>query len=249
MHVSNSLGTINPIEEIINEAKGVGALTIIDAAQSVAHMPIDVQKIGCDVLVFSGHKMYGPTGIGVLYAKKELLEQMQPFFFGGDMIREVSYTDATWQDAPWKFEAGTPNIAGVIGFGAAVEYIESVGFDYITSHEKMLTEYAIGELQKIDGLTIVGPSFNLSSDRGGDPHRIGVISFALNGVHPHDVASILNEYGVAVRAGHHCTMPLMKLLGIPGTTRASFGVYNTKSDVDKLLMAVQKVIKVFSSHT
>jgi cysteine desulfurase/selenocysteine lyase len=238
VHVSNSLGTINPIEEIISEAKKVGALTIIDAAQSVAHMPIDVQKLGCDALVFSGHKMYGPTGVGVLYARKALLEHMKPYFFGGDMIRQVTYTDATWHDVPWKFEAGTPNIAGVIGLGAAIEFIESIGFDYIQKHEKEITDYALQKLQAIEGLTIVGPQNN----------RVGVISFTIEGVHPHDVATILNEDGVAVRAGHHCTMPLMKLLGIPGTTRASFGVYNTTDDVDRLVHALDKVHKIFGSQ-
>lgn len=236
MHVSNTLGTVNPIADIIATAKKVGALTIVDAAQSVAHFPIDVRALDCDALVFSGHKMYGPTGVGVLYAKQALLERVSPFLFGGDMIREVTYSDATWHDAPWKFEAGTPNIAGAIGLGTAVEYILFIGFDYITSHEKMLTEYAIGELQKIDGLTIVGPMTN----------RIGVISFTIDGIHPHDVATILNEYNVAVRAGHHCTMPLMKLLGIPGTTRVSFGIYNTKADVDQLVKGIHEVIRVFA---
>lgn len=234
-HVSNSLGTVNPVEEIIAAAKKVGALTIVDAAQSVAHMPIDVKKMDCDALVFSGHKMYGPTGVGVLYAKKSLLERMQPFFYGGDMIKEVSYTNATWHDIPWKFEAGTPNIAGVIGLAAAVQYIERIGFEAILKHEKELTDYALRELQKIDELSIIGP----------EKSRAGVISFTLKNIHTHDVASILNEFHVAVRAGHHCTMPLMKLLGIPGTTRASFGLCNSKEDVDQLIKGLLKVKKIF----
>lgn len=248
VHVSNTLGTVNPIETIIAQAKNVGAMTIVDAAQSVAHMPIDVQKLDCDALVFSAHKMYGPTGVGVLYAKKALLEHMQPYFFGGDMIREVSYADATWHDVPWKFEAGTPNIAGVIGLGAAVKFIESIGFEAISKHEQELTEYALEKLQTIEGVTIIGPKTRLhaaSPDRGGDSGRIGVISFIIDGVHPHDVATILNDHNIAVRAGHHCTMPLMKLLGIPGTTRASFGVYNTREDVDVLVNSIQKVRQIF----
>lgn len=235
VHVSNTLGTINPIEEIIIDAKKFGALTIIDAAQSVAHMPIDVQKLDCDALVFSAHKMYGPTGVGVLYARKTLLENMQPYLFGGDMIREVTYTDATWHDVPWRFEAGTPNIVGVIGLGAAIEFIKSIGFEYIQKHEREITDYALKKIQTIEGVRIIGPQNN----------RIGVISFTIDGVHPHDVATILNDHNIAVRAGHHCTMPLMKLLGISGTTRVSFGVYNTTEDVDRFVDGLKKVKEIF----
>ncbi len=235
VHVSNSLGAINPIEKIISDAKKVGALTIIDAAQSVTHMPIDVQKLDCDALVFSAHKMYGPTGVGALYARKTLLENMQPYLFGGDMIREVTYTDATWHDVPWKFEAGTPNIAGVIGLGAAIEFIQSIGFEYIQKHEREITDYALKKLQTIEGVRIIGPLNN----------RIGVISFTIDGVHPHDIATILSDHNIAVRAGHHCTMPLMKLLGISGATRVSFGLYNTTEDVDRFVDGLKKVKEIF----
>lgn len=236
VHVSNTLGTVNPIENIIAQAKKVGAITIIDAAQSVAHMPIDVKKIDCDFLVFSGHKMYGPTGVGVVYGKRERLETLEPYMFGGDMIKEVTFEKATWHDIPWKFEAGTPNIAGAIGLAAAVQFIESIGFDKIQENERKLNLYALEELRKISGLEIIGPQEN----------RVGVISFALNSIHSHDIATILDQNNVAVRAGHHCTMPLMQYLGLSGTTRASFGMYNTMEDVDRLMSGIKEVQKIFS---
>jgi cysteine desulfurase/selenocysteine lyase len=236
VHVSNTLGTVNPIENIIAQAKKVGAITIIDAAQSVAHMPIDVKKIDCDFLVFSGHKMYGPTGVGVVYGKRERLETLEPYMFGGDMIKEVTFEKATWHDIPWKFEAGTPNIAGAIGLAAAVQFIGSIGFDKIQENERKLNLYALEELRKISGLEIIGPQEN----------RVGVISFALNSIHSHDIATILDQNNVAVRAGHHCTMPLMQYLGLSGTTRASFGMYNTMEDVDRLMSGIKEVQKIFS---
>jgi cysteine desulfurase/selenocysteine lyase len=236
VHVSNTLGTVNPIENIIAQAKKVGAITIIDAAQSVAHMPIDVKKIDCDFLVFSGHKMYGPTGVGVVYGKRERLETLEPYMFGGDMIKQVTFEKATWHDIPWKFEAGTPNIAGAIGLAAAVQFIESIGFDKIQENERKLNLYALEELRKISGLEIIGPQEN----------RVGVISFALNSIHSHDIATILDQNNVAVRAGHHCTMPLMQYLGLSGTTRASFGMYNTMEDVDRLMSGIKEVQKIFS---
>jgi cysteine desulfurase/selenocysteine lyase len=236
VHVSNTLGTVNPIENIIAQAKKVGAITIIDAAQSVAHMPIDVKKIDCDFLVFSGHKMYGPTGVGVVYGKRERLETLEPYMFGGDMIKEVTFEKATWHDIPWKFEAGTPNIAGAIGLAAAVQFIESIGFDKIQENERKLNLYALEELRKISGLEIIGPQEN----------RVGVISFALNSIHSHDIATILDQNNIAIRAGHHCTMPLMQYLGLSGTTRASFGMYNTMEDVDRLMSGIKEVQKIFS---
>ncbi len=249
VHVSNTLGTINPAKEIIALAKKVGAVTIVDAAQSVAHMPIAVKELDCDFLAFSGHKMYGPTGIGVVYGKRERLEALDPFLFGGDMIKEVTFERATWHDVPWLFEAGTPNIAGAIGLAAAVQFVGKVGFDVIKSHEEELTEYALQELEKIEGLSIVGPigdlTQTLSYKERGTLYRTGVISFTLNNIHPHDIATILDRHNVAVRAGHHCTMPLMQYLGLPGTTRASFGMYNSKEDVDELIHALCEVKKIF----
>jgi len=235
--VSNTLGTINPAEEIIARAKKIGAITIVDAAQAMAHMPIDVKILDCDFMVFSGHKMYGPTGIGVLYGKKERLEALEPFFYGGDMVRSVSYEDATWADVPEKFEGGTPNIAGAIGLGAAVEFIQSTGFDKIQNHETQLTNKLINQLNSIPDARIIG----LNSEE----KRIGVVSFLLKDIHPHDVAEILNRDQVCVRTGHHCTMPLMKKLGLPGTVRASVGIYNTEDDIDKLFASLARVMAVF----
>jgi cysteine desulfurase/selenocysteine lyase len=233
--ISNTLGTISPIQELIKLAKDSGATTIIDAAQLSAHQKIDVKKLDCDFLVFSGHKMYGPTGTGVLYGKKEKLAELEPFFYGGDMVREVSYESATWQESPMKFEAGTPNIAGAIGLGAAIDFMESIGWEEIQKHEQELLNYFFEK--KLDYLNIIGP--NSPTDRGP------VISFTINGVHPHDIAEILNRNTIAVRAGHHCAMPLMKQLGISGTVRVSFGIYNTIEDIDKLFDGLEKVKKIF----
>jgi len=235
--VSNVLGTISQAHEITQLAKNVGATTIIDAAQAVAHMALDVTRIEADFLVFSGHKMYGPTGIGVLYGKKTKLEQLEPYFYGGDMIREVTYDNSTWADVPERFEGGTPNIAGAIGLGAAVGFIESIGSLNIIQHELKLSEKLFSEMQKIEGVKIIGSKF-------GEP-RIGVISFTIDGVHPHDVAEILNRENMAIRAGHHCCMPLMKYLGLPGTNRVSIGIYNTEEDIDKFIAGLKKVKEIF----
>jgi cysteine desulfurase/selenocysteine lyase len=237
--VSNVLGTITiaNIPEIFEYAQSVGAITVVDAAQAMAHMGPDVKVLDCDFLVFSGHKMYGPTGIGVLYGKKERLETLEPFFYGGDMIREVSYEKSTWADIPERFEGGTPNIAGAIGLGAAVDFIQSIGILNIIQHEVPLQEKLFEELNKIGGLKIIGPEF-------GEP-RIGVVSFTLEGIHPHDIAEILNRDNVCIRAGHHCAMPLMKKLNLFGTNRISIGVYNTEEDIEKCVAALQKVKTIF----
>ena len=237
VHMSNVLGTINPVEEIGKIAHENDALFIVDGAQSVPHFKVDVQKIDADFMVFSGHKMLGPTGIGVLYGKKELLEKSEPFLYGGDMIREVRYEGATWNDLPWKFEAGTPHIAGGIGLSKAIDYLNRLGMDRIEAHEKQLTGYALDKLQEVEGVCIYGPSAE---------HRGGVISFNVGKVHPHDVASVLNDSNIAIRGGHHCAMPLMGLLGVSGTSRASFYFYNTFEDVDKLVEGLHRVHGVFS---
>ena len=235
-HVSNVFGTINNIEKITNIAHAKQALTLIDGAQSVAHMPLDVKKIGCDFFVFSSHKMLGPTGVGGLYGKKELLMKLPPFLFGGGMIQNVSYEQATYAQAPDKFEAGTQNIAGVIALATALDYLEKVGMKKIEAYEHELLSYAFKKLQTIDCIILYNPGPEKSS---------GIISFSMEGVHPHDIAEILNNENIAIRAGHHCCMPLMKKLGISGTARASFSFYNTKDDVDNLVNALKKVVEVF----
>lgn len=235
VHISNTLGTINSAQEIVGLAKKVGAISIVDGAQSVAHMKIDVKKIDCDFFVFSGHKIGGPTGIGVLYGKMNRLEAMDPFVFGGGMIAEVNYSEAKWDNVPHKFEAGTPNISGAIGLGRAVEFLIEIGMEHIEQYEKKLTDYAIAEFSKIRQLKIIGPE--------GD--RASVISFVIEGIHPHDVATILDRENVAVRAGNHCTEPLMEHLGVNGTTRASFWIYNTTDDIDKLVTGLKKAIELF----
>lgn len=231
VHASNVLGTVIPAKELAVLAHAVGAVFILDAAQSVPHLKVDVRDLECDFLAFSAHKAYGPTGAGVLYGKKALLEKLEPAQYGGDMIREVTYAASTWNDAPMKFEAGTPNIAGMIGLGAAMEYLETIGMEAIEAHDRELTAYALESLSAIPGVTIVGP------DMG---ERIGVISFQVAGAHPHDLATLLDREGVAVRGGHHCAMPLMDTLGVTGTCRASFGIYNGKEDVDLLCAAIEK---------
>ncbi len=235
-HVSNALGTVNPVQEVIAMAHAAGAAVLVDGAQSVPHRPVNVQSLGCDFLAFSGHKMLGPTGIGVLYGRRELLEQMPPFMAGGDMIRTVSLTGATWNDLPWKFEAGTPAIAEAIGLGRAVQYLEELGPAAIERHEAALTRYAGERLRSIKGLRLFGPP---ADERGG------IVSFTLAGIHPHDLATLLDRQGVAVRAGHHCCQPLMNLLGVPATTRASFYVYNSLADVDRLVAAIEAARRVF----
>src|SRR3989338_4307790 len=237
--VSNVLGTITiaSIPEIFELAQSVGAVTVLDAAQAVGHIGLYVKFIGCDFLVFSGHKMYGPTGIGVLYGKKERLEDLEPFFYGGDMIREVTFEKSSWANIPERFEGGTPNIAGAIGLGVAVDFIGSIGLLNIINHEVHLQEKLFEELKKIDGLKVIGPEF-------GEP-RIAVVSFTFDGVHPHDIAEILNRDQVCIRAGHHCAMPLMKQLGLPGTARVSLGIYNTAEDIDTFVAAIKKVKEIF----
>lgn len=235
VHVSNTLGTINPVKQIIALAKKVGAKTILDSAQAAAHIKIDVEELDCDFLVFSGHKVFGPTGIGVLYGRKRLLLEMEPLIFGGDMISLVTYERSEWNELPWKFEAGTPNISGAIGMAEGLRYLGTIGYNNLSRHEEGLTRKAVHELSKIEGVKLIGPKYN----------RIGVVSFVIDGIHPHDIATILDEEGVAVRAGHHCTMPLMKLLGVKATVRASFSIYNEEKDVDSLVRGVNRAIKVF----
>lgn len=236
-HVSNSLGTINPARYLTEKAHSVGAVVLVDGAQSVPHMPVDVREIGCDFLSFSGHKMLGPTGIGALYGRRDLLEGMQPFLTGGEMVLQVTYESASWAGLPWKFEAGTPNIADSIGMGAAVDYLSSVGMDNVREHEKQITEYALARFEEIEEVDVFGP---------GDPDlRGGVISFHASEVHPHDLGTYLDQQGIAVRTGHHCTMPLMTTLGVPATTRASFYVYNTEEEVDSLVDGVRGALRYF----
>lgn len=234
-HCSNVLGTINDVARIAAEAHKVNARVLVDAAQSVPHMPVDVRALDVDFLVFSGHKMCGPTGIGGLYAKRKLLENMEPFLYGGDMISRVTYEDAQWNALPWKFEAGTPNIAGGVGLGAAVDYLQSIGMENVRDHERELTEYAIKKLSAIKGINIYG-----------DPkERGGVVSFNVQGIHPHDLASVLDDDGVCVRAGHHCAQPLLARLGVGACARASFYVYTTHGDVDALTAALEKAKRIF----
>ena len=235
-HVSNVLGTINPIEKIIKKAHSVGAIAVVDASQSVPHMKIDVQKLDADFLVFSGHKMLAPLGIGVLYAKSELLEEMKPFLFGGDMIEYVYEQNATFAEVPTKYEAGTQNVEGAVGLSAAIDYLNNIGMDKVQTIEKELTNYALEELQKLAFVTIYGFSNK----------QTGVISFNVNGVHPHDVASVLDSENVCIRSGNHCAQPLLRFMGLESTCRVSFYIYNTKEDVDKLINALYKTKKLFA---
>lgn len=235
-HVSNVLGTINPVVEVCRLAHEAGALVLVDGAQSVPHMPVDVKKLGCDFFVFSGHKMLGPTGIGALWGRAELLEKLSPFLGGGDMIREVRLEETAYNEIPWKFEAGTPNIEGAIALGVAIDYLQKIGMARVRGHEIDITEYALKKLKKVEGVTIYGP--NRAGVRGG------VVSFNLKGAHPHDVAQILDTLGIAIRSGHACCQPLMKRLGISAVCRASFYIYNSKEDVDALVDGIEKVKKV-----
>lgn len=237
-HVSNVLGTINPVEEITKIAHEHGAYMVVDGAQSTPHMAIDLQKMDVDFFAFSGHKMMGPTGIGVLYGKEELLNQFEPVEFGGEMIDFVYESHSTWTELPWKFEAGTPNIAGAIALGAAIHYIQELGIDQIHQHEIELIDYLMPKLQEIEGLKIYGPKDNVK--------RGGLIAFNIEGLHPHDVATALDMEGVAVRAGHHCAQPLLNYLETPATARASFYLYNTKADCDKLVEALKKTKEFFN---
>jgi len=235
-HVSNVLGTVHPIREIAAIAHRHGAVMVVDGAQSVPHMPVDVQELDCDFLAFSGHKMLGPTGIGVLYGKLEWLKRLEPVEFGGEMIDFVELYDSTWKEPPWKFEGGTPNIAGAIGLAAAVRFLESLGMEAVHRHEQQLVNYALERLRKVEGIELYGPK-----------ERAGIVTFNLAGIHPHDVATVLDTEGVAVRAGHHCAQPLMKWLGVTATARASFYLYNTEEDVDRLVEALIRA-KEFFGH-
>jgi len=237
-HQSNTLGTINPIKAIADAAHRAGVLVLVDGAQAVPHMPVDVQELGVDFYAFSGHKMCGPTGIGVLWARRALLEAMPPFLGGGDMIKRVKLTEASWNDLPWKFEAGTPSVAEGIGLGAAVDYLTQFGMDAVRAHERTLVDYAMEKLQDVPGITVYGP-------RDSEIHG-GAISFTLPNIHPHDLATLVDREGIAVRAGHHCTQPLMDRLGVAATTRASFYVYNRTDEVDQLVDGIQKAQKVFA---
>jgi cysteine desulfurase/selenocysteine lyase len=235
--MSNVLGTVNPVADLVAAAHSVGALALVDGAQSVPHMPVDVQALGCDFLAFSGHKMCGPTGIGVLYGRRELLEEMPPFMGGGDMIREVHLDRTEWNDVPWKFEAGTPAIAQAIGLGAAVEYLSQLGMENVLAHERALVRYAMERLQDVEGVRILGPR---PEDRGG------VVSFTLGDIHPHDIAALLDAEGIAIRAGYHCAQPLHERYGLGATARASFYIYNTPEEIDRLAQALEKVKVVFA---
>jgi len=233
-HTSNTLGTINPTLELINIAKKYGALTLVDGAQAVTHGKLDVQEMNADFFVFSGHKLFGPTGTGVLYGKESVLNSLPPYQGGGDMIKTVTFEKTTYNELPHKFEAGTPNIAGGIGLGAAIDYIHSVGFNFIKKQEKALLEYGTQELSKIEGLQIIGEATN----------KTCVISFVVEGVHPFDLGTIVDKMGVAVRTGHHCTQPLMDFFGIPGTTRASFSFYNTIEEIDILVQSLNRALRM-----
>ena len=235
--MSNVLGTISDAETIISKCKAAGVLTLVDGAQAVPHMKVDVEKLGCDFFAFSGHKMLGPTGIGILWVRKSILETMNPFHGGGDMIREVHKYETTWNDLPYKFEAGTPNIADVVGLGAAIDYLSNIGMDVIRQHEIDLTSYALDKLSQVKGLHIYGTKD--ISKRGG------VISFNFADVHPHDVAQIIDEEGIAIRSGHHCAQVLMERLNVAATSRASFYIYNTKEEIDALINSLYKVARIF----
>ncbi|OTP10207.1 cysteine desulfurase [Enterococcus sp. 10A9_DIV0425] len=240
-HVSNVLGVINPIEELATLVHEQGGVIVVDGAQSAPHMKVDVQNLDCDFFAFSGHKMCGPTGIGVLYGKRKWLEQMEPIEFGGEMIDFVGLEDSSWKELPWKFEAGTPNIAGAIALGAAIDYLNSLDIEKIHQYEAELSAYVLPKLQAIEGLTIYGPQ---------DPAlRTGVIAFNLDGIHPHDVATALDMQGIAVRAGHHCAQPLLKYLQVAATARASFYIYNTKEDADRLVEAIIATKEFFQHGT
>jgi cysteine desulfurase / selenocysteine lyase len=238
VHQSNALGTINPVERIVTRAKQVGALTVIDASQSAPHLPLDVQALGADFVAFTGHKLYGPTGVGVLWGRYELLAELPPFLGGGEMIETVDMTGTTFAAPPHRFEAGTPMIAQAVGLGTAIDYVSALGMEQIAAREHELVEHALAGLAAVDGLRVIGPATSI--DRGA------TISFTIKGVHPHDVAQLLDEDGIAVRAGHHCARPVCVRYGIPATTRASFGVYTTTDEIDALVRGVERVKAMFS---
>jgi len=234
VYASNSLGTINPVKDIINEAHKVGAKVLLDGAQATAHLHIDVQELDCDFYALSAHKMYGPTGVGALYGKRELLEAMPPYQGGGEMIKDVSFEKTTYNDIPYKFEAGTPNIGDVVAFGMAIDFINEIGKDEIARHEHELLSYASEQLKKIDGLQIIGEA----------KEKVSVVSFIIEGIHPFDIGQMMDARGVAVRTGHHCTQPLMTRYGIEGTVRASFAIYNTKEEIDIMVEGISKIVKM-----
>ena len=236
VHLSNSLGTINPVEQIVAMAHDNGVPVLVDGAQSVPHLPVDVGKLGCDFLAFSGHKLFGPTGIGILYGKAELLESMPPYQGGGDMIKSVTFEKTTYNSLPYKFEAGTPNIGGAIGLGTAIDYVNGLGLEIISSRERDLLEYGTECLSGIGGLRLIGTA--------GD--KASILSFVLDGIHPHDIGTILDAEGIAIRAGHHCTQPVMERFGVSATARASLAFYNTEEEIDALVRGIDKVIEVFS---
>jgi len=235
VYVSNSLGTVNPVKEIIDFAHQFNVPVLVDAAQAVNHLSVDVQKLDCDFLAFSGHKIYGPTGIGALYGKVDLLDKMPPYQGGGDMISKVTFEETTYNELPHKFEAGTPDIAGAIGLGAAIEYVSKIGIENIKDHETDLLNYATEEVSKIPGLRIIGSA----------KEKMSVLSFVLENIHPHDIGTFLDFEGVAIRTGHHCTQPVMQRYNIPATSRASFAMYNTKEEIDVLINGLRKIIEVF----
>ncbi|MCH7739178.1 MAG: cysteine desulfurase [Chloroflexi bacterium] len=235
VHQANSIGTVNPVKQIVEMAHAHGAVVLVDGAQSAPHIPVDVQYLDCDFYAFSGHKLYGPTGIGILYGKYDLLNAMPPYQAGGEMIASVTFEKTIYADLPAKFEAGTPHIAGVAGLGAAIDWVQGIGIERIAAHEHSLVEYGLRRLKEIDGVTIIG----------NPKHRAGLISFIVDGVHPHDVGTVLDSQGIAIRAGHHCAQPVMAHFGVPATVRASFGVYNTTDEIDRLYEGVQQVFEVF----
>jgi cysteine desulfurase/selenocysteine lyase len=239
-HVSNVLGSVTPVKHIAAMAHAVGAVVVVDAAQSVPHMAVDVADLGADVVVFSGHKMLGPTGIGVLYGRRQLLEAMPPWLVGGEMIKEVTYQSATWHDLPHKFEAGTPHVAGAIGLAAAIEYLNRLGMDRVQAEVQQLVELAVAELRSLDGLTLYGPA-------GSD--RCGIVAFNVAGIHAHDLASLLDEQGVAIRSGHHCAQPLVNKLGLTAAARASFYIYNTQADVAALVEAIKTAQRLWEKRS
>ena len=236
VHVSNSLGTVNPVKRIVELAHARGVPVLVDGAQSAPHLPINVRELGCDFFTFSGHKLFGPTGVGVLYGREALLEAMPPYQGGGDMIRTVSFEKTTYNSLPYKFEAGTPHIAGGVGLGAAVDYLQALDWEAVAAHEHDLLTYATAALSEVPGLRLIGTA----------REKAGVVSFVLEGVHPHDIGTILDQEGVAIRTGHHCTQPLMDRFGVPATARASFAFYNTREEIDALVQGIHKVREVFA---
>ena len=239
VHVSNALGTVNPVREMVERAHAVGAIVLVDGAQAVAHQPVDVQALGCDFYAFSGHKLYGPTGTGALYGRRELLAAMPPWQGGGDMIRTVAFEGSTWADPPQRFEAGTPNIAGAVGLAAAIDYVRGIGLERIAAHEAALLAHATEALGAVPGVQLIGTAAD----------KAGIVSFVVDGIHPHDLGTILDSEGVAIRAGHHCAMPVMTRFGIPGTARASFALYNGERDVAALVEAIAKAQRMFGTRS